>query len=380
MNTKINETVYTSPGVSLSENPDGKGYTVTGIGSFCGNELCIGICEDGLPVTVIADEAFERSGIERVVIGDSVHTVGAKAFIWCHRLASVTMRGVRRIEWLAFSKCIALTDLSLGEGLAFIAERAFEECTSLSRVVIPASVSEIGSHAFCGCPLDEATFLRTEGWRGDAIPNFADKKAVAYRLSNRNSYRMSAPVLKIRHASTDTSVLTSPDLELRLNADGEGYTVAGYGYLPLSATELSIGICEDGLPVTDIADTAFSAHGFREKIARVTIGGCVKHIGKDSFHGGKFESLTLEDGIETVGEGAFKYCHTIAGELIIPSSVTHIGEEAFGSCYGITAIVLPCPDEWELDGEPCNTKTPERIAELLAHDPFAKHMLERVIK
>ncbi len=377
METKINETVYTSPGLSLSKNPDGRSYTVNGIGEFRGAELSIGICEDALPVTVIADEAFERSGIERVVIGESVHTVGAKAFIWCHRLASVTMQGVRRIEWLAFNECRKLTELSLPEGLAFIAERAFEGCASLSRVVIPASVSEIGSHAFCGCPLDDVVFLRTEGWRGDQIPDFANKESVAYRLSNRNAYRMSAPVLKIRDASTDTAVLTTPDLGLRLNADGESYTVTDYGNLSLGATELSIGICEDGLPVTDIADTAFSAYGFREKIATVKIGGCVRHIGEEAFHGGSFKSLTLEDGIETIGASAFKYCRNITGELTLPESLRYIGKQAFAGCYEITAIVLPCPDEWEIDGEPLKTADPARIADLLAHDPFGEHFCER---
>ncbi len=49
-------------------------------------------------------------------------------------------------------------------------------------------------------------------------------------------------------------------------------------------------------------------------------------------------ALTIEEGVTTIGGGAFAYCDGIVGEVVLPSTLTSIGDEVFMSCSGITSI------------------------------------------
>ena len=55
-----------------------------------------------------------------------------------------------------------------GKPVTSIGERAFDECTSLKSITIPASITSIGEDAFKGCTsLESVTFLELEGWNID---------------------------------------------------------------------------------------------------------------------------------------------------------------------------------------------------------------------
>jgi len=72
---------------------------------------------------------------------------------------------VKHIPLNAFSGCTALVEVELHDGLRSIGEGAFNECSSLLRIIIPPSVSDILYRAFSGCTaLVERAFVRlTEG-------------------------------------------------------------------------------------------------------------------------------------------------------------------------------------------------------------------------
>lgn len=55
---------------------------------------------------------------------------------------------------------------------------------------------------------------------------------------------------------------------------------------------------------------------------------------------GALESLTLPDGLLTIGVGAFESCEML-GSVRIPDSVTEIGDYAFDYCPGIETLTLP---------------------------------------
>ena len=59
--------------------------------------------------------------------------------------------GVRIICDKAFDNCCSLTDIVLPEGVNSIGERAFHNCSSLTSIVIPDGVTSIGKCAFEGC-------------------------------------------------------------------------------------------------------------------------------------------------------------------------------------------------------------------------------------
>ena len=128
---------------------------------------------------------------------------------------------------------------------------------------------------------------------------------------------------------------TIDDLNFTLSSDGTYYSVSAKDKDSISGA-LVIPEEYDGLPVAAVKSNGFSS----TRISSIFIPGSVKTVGAYAFYTGicKIESLTISEGVETIGAGAFKSCRV--SEVVIPDSVTKIGEEAFGGCEFITSITL----------------------------------------
>ena len=88
-----------------------------------------------------------------VTIGNSVTSIGERAFYECKGLTSVTIgNSVESIGKSAFSGCSGLTSVTIGNSVTSIGERAFYECKGLTSVTIGNSVKSIGEEAFRDCP------------------------------------------------------------------------------------------------------------------------------------------------------------------------------------------------------------------------------------
>jgi hypothetical protein len=88
--------------------------------------------------------------------------------------------------------------------------------------------------------------------------------------------------------------------------------------------------------ITSIGDNAFS----RLSITGIMIPGSVTKIGNNAFgYCSGATSLTIGGSVETIGELAFTACSDLKGTLTIPNSVTTIGSAAFGNCSGFTGTL-----------------------------------------
>ena len=84
--------------------------------------------------------------------GRTVATIGKYAFHECSDVTRVTMPdSVTRIGYRAFSGCVGLESVILSGGLKTIGEYAFFGCNGLLSVTIPPDVTAISPHAFEGC-------------------------------------------------------------------------------------------------------------------------------------------------------------------------------------------------------------------------------------
>ena len=150
-------------------NDDGKGYTVTGIGTYTSTDLVIDTY-NGLPVTEIGLDAFKGTNITSVTLGDSVTTVGNQAFSGCKSLASITIgTGVTNMGFFTFNGCSALTEVYYNGTIASWCNISFGDAgnpawlkaklnlknasggyDAVTEIVIPDTVTEIKNYAFYG--------------------------------------------------------------------------------------------------------------------------------------------------------------------------------------------------------------------------------------
>lgn len=89
----------------------------------------------------------------KFVVPDDVAVVGQNAFNSCTLLTEVQLpAALTKIDGATFRFCSSLAKINIPESVTYIGQRAFEGCSSLPEVLtIPKSVKYIGEYAFNGC-------------------------------------------------------------------------------------------------------------------------------------------------------------------------------------------------------------------------------------
>ena len=78
--------------------------------------------------------------------------IGDYAFEDCSGLTSLTLpAGITGIGYEAFQGCSGLTSLTLPAGITWIGTSAFQGCSGLTSLTLPAGITKIGDYAFWGC-------------------------------------------------------------------------------------------------------------------------------------------------------------------------------------------------------------------------------------
>ena len=136
--------VYGAPYSYYTIIADGKSYRLESFSNTDGNITGKDIND--------SDVSIDRTTITKVIIGESVETIGDGAFVLCSNLASVTIGdSVTKIPRSAFSECSSLVSLTIPDSVTEIGFGAFFLCSSLVSVNIPAWVTSIDNIAFYKC-------------------------------------------------------------------------------------------------------------------------------------------------------------------------------------------------------------------------------------
>lgn len=210
----------------------------------------------GSKITEIAPYAFYRSGevsqIVRVVLPDTVTTVGEGAFYWCSYLvdagltASVTEIGdnaffynerlktpgdissVESIGSHAFIGCKSLVSIELPKTLVSLGTYAFADCFSLLSITVPVNVTAIGEYTFSGCKaLREATFLSgaLETMDKDVFEKCTALKSVVIQSSLRVEF------VAVSKTYKDSPFRDCPEVKIAVRQSLLESYVNDYGYL-----------------------------------------------------------------------------------------------------------------------------------------------------
>ena len=245
-----------------------------------------------------------------------VEAIGNKAFQNCTGLTKVVLpEGVLRIGGYAFSGCKALAAVVFPESLTSIQAYAFSGCTSLKTVTVPNRVELIGAYAFMGCSKLAEVSL------GSGL-----KELVSGAFNNCTSLHR----------------VNLVDLAAYCGVKVAGSSLVGSSSNPFKyATTLSINgvetkelVIPDG--VAEISDCAFFGCNAIESLV---VPNSVERIGKCSFFECReLSNIELGEGVQTIDENAFDGC-TALGELSLPDKTTTIGNYAFNRCNSLTEVV-----------------------------------------
>ncbi len=258
-------------------------------------------------VTSIGNYSFINcSSLTSVTIPEGVTSIGNNAFKGCTGLPNVTIpSSVTSIGDEAFNGCFGLLSVDIPEGVTNIGQYAFQDCSRLTSVIIPSSVTSIGNYTFQKCRVLTSVTI-SEG---------------VTRLSDG-----------MFSWCTDLTDVTIPSSVTIIGMDA-------FRYCPnLKSVKVS---------VPDLA--AFCSNQVIG-IIKSKIGLPVNLIDSD---GNEIKDYVFPDGVKNIGASVF--VGTNLTSVTIPSSVTSIGNSAFGSCGNLElfkcyALDVPLTNANAFDG------------------------------
>lgn len=137
-------------------------------------------------VTSIGEYAFEGcSGFTSLTIPESVTSIGKRAFYYCSGLNSIAIpSSVKSIGESAFQGCARLSSITIPASVKDIGESAFNYCQSLTSVTFPSTVQNIGEFAFYNCKkLTSVHISDLESWCKKSFGNrFSNPLYYAHHL------------------------------------------------------------------------------------------------------------------------------------------------------------------------------------------------------
>lgn len=169
---------------------------------------------------------------------------------------------------------------------------------------------------------------------GDYEVGFVVRKCANY---NEQIVEMSAVNGKVTVAKAGPTALDQFTYEM----NDTGLTITGYiGDAAKVVIGDSYEIGGTAYAVTAIADEAFLENTV---VTSVEIPGTVKTIGEYAFdYCENLAAVKLNEGVQVIGAFAFEGCALT--EIVIPASVTSIGECAVYDCLDMTGAVVLCKD------------------------------------
>ena len=276
------------------------GYTGSRAESFAGEQNYLFVALDGEPQD---PEGEQTEGDYTYTVENGKATIVAYAGSDADVVIPAALGGypVEKIGEYAF-EAKTMTTVIIPEGVTEIGMGAFYWCESLRAAAIPASIANIGDRAFSNCHTDliitgtAGTIAQNHAWE-NAI-GFADAATGEILFNNDFAYTVENGVATL-------TLYTGDDSELVVPAQYDGYTVGA----------LRWGVLQQ-------CDT----------LTKVTVEARVPEIPRAAFQNcDLLVEVTLPDSVTSIAANAFRWCYALK-DVYIPASVTSIDATAFDEC------------------------------------------------
>lgn len=287
-------------------------------------------------VREIAPGAFQGNEILwKLYLPERCQVIGESAFSDCTYLRNVQMPSqMERIGAQAFANCSNLREIILPEGLTCIENGTFWACRRLGTVTLPESLKVIGDWAFEQC--DKLTTLELP----EGLTTIG--KGAFYDTAGITQIHLPASAVNV---SADTFMKTF-GLE-RITVDENHPAFSAMDGVLYSKDEKTLICCPSGrqkdLTIPEGVEVIGSnAFYYNVRTQRVMIADSVERIEAHAFLFSGISAIRIgdESSLTYVGDYAFGQCVSIQS-LNLPDSVTYLGRGAFSNCYEMTSITIP---------------------------------------
>ena len=366
--------------LNISEWP--KNLKYIGAGAF---KSCYNLCEtlefpEG--VEFIGDSAFrDCDSVKNVVIPGSTDYIGEYAFADLNSLESVIIEpgALREAEDRIFSGCSNLKNVSLASTMTFIPEWMFDCASSLKRIEIPNGVIEIGMGAFYGTGIEEIK-----------IPNSVVK--IGYYAFENCDYLSSVTLgdsvefiggTAFKNCPLLTEIILPDSLmqicdgcfedtgiiSVRLSSNISKLATGSFAYNTVLIVDensyahefalqngLLFHIYNESKPTPNlifdndilyyIMDEAAYVIGCSDTRTEIVVPSEIEGVPVIKVRGFSFKnkdnitSIVLPDSVTEIGDETFAQCDNLSN-IVLPELLTFIGNSAFESCISIKNVNLP---------------------------------------
>ena len=317
-------------------------------------------------VTEVGPYAFEScKQLGEINLPKGLKVIHKGTFNSCETLGTSTLtlpESLLEIEDFSFWKTVRLTELRFPEGLRKIGDQAFWQ-SGLKRIWLPASIESLGTWAFADLTVLEEVHLAAPDpsaiTLGDGVFNSAPAGAKLYVPYGSRTLYQSAPQWSAFTIEEDNpcidgfyyvldKVNQTATLTYETYEEDGAYNHTNYSRLNTTEWTIPAQVVQDG------------------QVYAVTA------IGDYAFANTNVERINLPEGIESIGTSAFDGNGSLK-EVILPSTLTSIGQFAFYECRSLRVIYNNAAHPQDIKGKGVfadGTYGQLNVADIELHVPY----------
>ena len=313
-------------------------------------------------VGYIGGRAFAFNEFTAVDLGDSVDYLRYETFLNCPNLSGINLNLITGIERNCFQNCTSLTgvliypvieeigtyafantaviDTTIPNSIDYINQGVFAECSDLTGVISGELLTGIGSYAFLNCnslleyyPPDSLIGVGTHSFEGCTSMSGLEINLIESIGTSAFQGCTSLPPLLVLPSTVG-------------NVDDSAFE----GCTSLTGIDWAIGVNNNEISKRTFRNCT-SISGL------LTVQSDIVKIDAEAFKGcTSLTGVVFPEGIDSIGGGirdyiginylgAFQNCTNISGTIVLPDSLTWLGKFAFDGCNQIETFEFHSPTQ-----------------------------------
>ncbi|MBK1833242.1 leucine-rich repeat domain-containing protein [Roseibacillus ishigakijimensis] len=299
------------------------------------NDLTYEINEGQVTITDCLETAAGELVVPATVEGLPVVAVGAGAFASCGDLTGISLpSSLTSIGVSAFFQCSSLQAFQVPEGVTVLAANTFRECTSLAAVTLPEGLHQIGASAFYQCSALSTVTL-------PSTITILESSAFAW-CGGLTAIHLPEGLLELGDSCFyNCGALAALELPASLSTVGSQFL---YGCRSLPGLTLAEGSSHfsvlEGV-LYNASQSLLVQYPAGKEESSLVLPESVTAIGDWAVaNAWDLQEVVLPTSLRTIGARAF-YGSLGIVDLDFPQGLLSLGDAAFFRCAGLQSVTLP---------------------------------------